>query len=330
MFQSFRLLIAAGLASAILLVCSPAKAGSSESPGDSLRQLDERVLALGYRLAVAGRELCEARQWHPGFAVHDLSQYAGSVRENLATLGLLDGPGVLALVPGGPAAAAGLLRDDVLLAADGQPLPRAPQGVENSFAPTERIIEALEQAFSDGHARFAVRRRGIDRQIDVPAALGCATRFQVVPSTRLNAYADGRYVQLTSAIAAFAADDDELAALIAHELAHNILRHRVRLNEAGIDRGLLQQFGRNARLTRETEREADRFSVYLLARAGFDSRAAIRFWARRAPPGALLFAGTHPRRRDRIAAVEAEAAEVERLRRAGQDIRPVWTPAHLN
>lgn len=324
--------IVPALWSIALLAAAPAPlaASADQASGDSLRQLDERVLTVGHRLAVAGGDLCASREYHAGFAVHDLSQYGGAHRRALAATGLAEGPTVLALMPGGPAAAAGLQRDDVILAADGAALPRAPQGAENSFAPAERIIEALERAFSDGRAVLAVRRGGVDRAVDVAAVLGCASRFQLVPSGRLNALADGRYVQLTSALAAFAADDHELAGLIAHELSHNILRHRARLNAAGIDRGLLQHFGRNARLTRETEREADRFAVYLLVRAGYDPAALIRVWTRAAPRTGSLLGGTHPRWRDRIAAVRAEIAEVERLRAAGQEVRPAWTPTALD
>ncbi|MFN3724708.1 MAG: M48 family metalloprotease [Allosphingosinicella sp.] len=237
---------------------------------------------------------------------------------------------MLALVPDGPAAVAGLRHDDVVVAADGAPLPRAPDSAANSFAPAERIISALEDAFSDGRALLEIRRGGHVLPIEVSAALGCASRFQVAPSTRLNALADGRYVQLTSALVAAVPDEAELAGLIAHEMAHNILSHRARLNAAGIDRGLLQHFGRNARLTRDTEREADRFAVYLLVRAGYDPAALIRVWRRVAPREGAMFGGTHPSWSERIAIVRAEIAEVERLRAEGQEIRPAWTPAVLD
>lgn len=330
MLKRIGTIVFAGSAALLAAVAGPASAGGVQAPANSLHQLDERVLTVGHRLAVAGSDLCASHEYHAGFAIHDLSQYGGAHRRALAVTALAEGPAVLALVPGGPAAAAGLQRDDIVLAADGAALPRAPEGAENSFAPAERIIEALERAFSDGRAVLAVRRGGVGRSVEVSAALGCASRFQVVPSERLNALADGRYVQLTSALAAFAADDHELAGLIAHELSHNILRHRARLNAAGIDRGLLQHFGRNARLTRETEREADRFAVYLLVRAGYDPAALIRVWTRAAPRTGSLLGGTHPRWRDRIAAVRAEIAEVERLRAAGQEVRPAWTPAALD
>ena len=204
MANRLRQIVAVSSALLLTVNCASASAADLQGPVDGLRRLDERVLTVGHRLAVAGRELCASHQFHAGFLIHDLSQYAGSARRQLAAAGLAAGPGVLALVPGGPAAQAGLRRDDVLLAADGQALPRAPEGVENSYAPTERIIGALERAFLDGRAQLTVRRGGTDQQVDVSAAIGCASRFQVTPSRRLNALADGRYEQVTSGLAGFA------------------------------------------------------------------------------------------------------------------------------
>ena len=79
---------------------------------------------------------------------------------------------------------------------------------------------------------------------------------------------------------------------------------------AGVDRGLGKPFGRSARLFKQTEVEADRLSVWLLAGAGYDPAAAGRFWTafgqRKGRP--LFQAGTHPGWRDRVASLEAEAA----------------------
>lgn len=330
MNKSFRLALILCFAALPCTLGAGVASGAAQAVADPWRALDERVLALGHRLAVAGVELCPNRQYQPGFAIHDLSQYSGADRRARAATALGQGPTVLVVVPGGSAEQAGLRRDDVLVAADGASLPRPPEGTENSFAPTESIIDALERAFADGHARLTVRRGAGEQDIEIAGALGCASRFQTVPSPVPRSFADGRYVQLTYPFAALAGDDSELAGLIAHELAHNILRHRARLNDAGIDRGLLQNFGRNGRLTRQTELEADRFAVYLLARAGFDPNALIRAWSRLRPHSSQMFAGTHPRWRDRIAAVEAEIAAVDRLRAEGRDIRPAWVPAQLD
>ncbi len=112
----------------------------------------------------------------------------------------------------------------------------------------------------------------------------------------MNAEADGRYVQVTSAIVDYVASDDELAVVIGHELAHNIRGHRAALDAQGVGTGLFSKFGKNAAKTRATEIEADRLGLYLMARAGYDPEAAPAFWRRFGREhGAGIFAdATHP------------------------------------
>lgn len=316
----------------LLLAVAERAAAAQASPDQSLvamRGLDQRVAAIGHRLAVASRDLCPDRRWLPGFAVHDLSQYGADFRAAaIRAFGLESGPTVLALAPGGPAERAGLRLDDVLLGIDGRELPRPEAAGQGTFERMGRILDALDAAFADGAADLSIQRAGARLGLRVTAEQGCATRFQLIPSRRLNALADGRYVQVTTAIASYVADDGELAAVLAHEFAHNVLRHRVRLDDSGVDRGFFGNFGRSARRIRETEVEADRLSVYLLDRAGYDPEAAVRFWSRFGRRG-LNFLGspTHPNWRSRIALFEAEIAAIRRARAAGQVPRPGFVPA---
>src|SRR3546814_2842022 len=71
---------------------------------------------------------------------------------------------------------------------------------------------------------------------------------------------------------------------------------------------------------KQTEIEADRLSVWLLAGAGYDPAAAARFWSRFGQrKGRPLFqASTHPSWRDRVAALEAEAATIAAARMLGR------------
>ncbi|HEV7660414.1 MAG TPA: M48 family metallopeptidase [Allosphingosinicella sp.] len=292
----------------------------------AMRALDQRVATIGHRLAVASLGLCAERAWLPGLAVHDLSQYGADFRPAaIRAFGLDAGPAVLALAAGGPAERAGLRADDILLAFDGRPPPRGAPGRGGSFELMERILAALDEAFADGRATIEIRRGGARLAIEIAAEQGCATRFQLIPGRSLNARADGRYVQLSTAIAEYVADDGELAAVLAHEFAHNVLGHRIRLDEARVRRGILGNFGRNARRIRETEIEADRLSVYLMERAGYDPQAAVRFWSRFGRRG-LNFLGspTHPNWRSRIALIEAEIAAIRRARAAGQVPMPAF------
>src|SRR5262249_23704123 len=106
--------------------------------------------------------------------------------------------------------------------------------------------------------------------------------------------------------------DDELAALVAHELSHNILHHRERLEAKGVDFGMLAGFGGNVKYFRQTETEADLLSVYLLANAGYDVQPAPPFWTKfgKATDMGFLRDRTHPGWKDRAATVESEAAQV--------------------
>ena len=318
MFKGF-FLLAAG--SALLAAApAPAQPAAVEQSLVGMRALDGQVATIGHRLAVAAADLCREHEWLPGFAIHDLSQYGEDYRAAAIRAFRLDrGPGVLALAAGGPAERAGLRLDDILLAADGTPVGGAPAAEGRTFSQVERMLALLDAAFVDGTADLDLLR-GSDRlRLRVRAEQGCPTRFQQIPSPELNARADGRYVQVTTAISQYVQDEQELAAVLAHEFAHNLLHHRERLDAARVSRGFLGNFGRNARLIRETEAEADRLSVYLLDRAGYDPEAAVRFWSRFGRRG-LNFLGDprHPNWRQRIALFEAEIALIRQARAAGR------------
>jgi Zn-dependent protease with chaperone function len=313
-----------------LLLLFAGSAGAQDSTVEqlsSLRAIDGQVATIGHRLAVANTDLCRDRQWLPGIAIHDLSQYGESYREAaIRAFGLDRGPGVLALASGGPAERADLRPDDILLAVDGTALEGGQPVPGRTFDRVERMLDTVEAAFADGAAELVILRSGERLIRRIAADWGCSSRFQLIPSRRLNARADGRYVQVTTAISEYVLDEQELAAVLAHEFAHNVLRHRVRLDEARVARGFFGNFGRNARRIRETEAEADRLSVYLLDRAGYDPAASVRFWSRFGRRG-LNFLGspTHPNWRARIALFEAEIAIIREVRAAGRVPMPSLT-----
>jgi beta-barrel assembly-enhancing protease len=267
-----------------------------------LRQLqtqDARVARIAYRLAIAGKPLCAKRINLTGMSLHSLGQYGRGFQDAAKNaFGLGRYPVVLAVVPGGAADRAGLHEGDAVLAVNG-----ATQiegfGLFSDMSAVTKAQDAIAGALRNPPALVTVRRAGVDRIASLTGVTGCVSRVELVPGRKLNAKADGDIVQLTTAVLNEAADDDELAFIIAHEMAHNVLGHAARLDASG----------RSASKIRATEIEADRFGVHLMKTAGYNPHAAARFWARFGKKtGSGIFSdGTHQRTSDRVALLEAEA-----------------------
>lgn len=282
---------------------------------DAIRTVDRRVATIGHRLAVANLAWCARTEWRHGLVLLQLSDISGSLRgEALRAFGREQGLGIMALAANGPAERAGLRPNDIITGFDGHLLPAsAPTEAQN-----QGWFAALTAAFDDGEAQVDVLRGGARMSVTVHGERGCATVFQGVPRQSRNANADGVTVNVNVGLIDYARDDDELAAVMAHEFAHNVLRHRDRLNAAHVSRGVLG-VGRGVGSIRETEIEADRLSVYLMDRAGYDPEAAVRFWSRYGPhPLNFLRSRDHPGWRERVSLMQAEIAKIHAARAAGR------------
>jgi len=316
---------ASALVAAVSLVAAApatAAAPADPSPYARLAALEARVAAIGFRLTTANATWCPVQQAQFGWIWGDPRLYDENSRaEALAVYGAADrdAPFVAAIAPSSPAAAAGLRVGLAVIGMQGRAVPDGKDA--HPFARVTAIETGL--AALPPTAPLALDTGDTGARTLTPVA-GCISDFRVEANDKAGAVADGRMVLVNLGLADFAQGDDELAAAIAHELAHNILRHRARLDAAWVDRGLGKQFGRSARLFKQTEIEADRLSVWLLAGAGYDPAAAARFWTafgqRKGRP--LVQAGTHPGWRDRVASLTAEAAVIAAARASGRPLRP--------
>ena len=289
--------------SASLSAATPvaAAAAAEPSPYATLAAMEARVAAIGFRLTTANAAWCPQTTPQPGWILGDLRLFkTGDRAAARATYGASDGPFVAAVAPGSPAERAGLSRGTRIAAINGKAVPTS-----NDEPAIYEIIVALYDL--DPSAGWAVTDAE-GRVHRLAAAPGCASAFRV-ERKGAQATANGIVVRVTLKLAQSIADDEELAAVLAHEIAHNILRHRDRL--AG---------DRSAARVRQTEFEADRLSVWLMAGAGYDPAAAIRFWNRHKRP--LIRDASHPPRSERIAAIEAEIATMKAARKADPAARP--------
>lgn len=291
---------------------------------DALAADDARVATVAWRLQTASVGLCKIVKRLPGFTVHSLGQYVPGDRARVTRayrLGNL--PAVLAVVPGSAAATAGLEPGDALVAINGRTLSMSLPQIAD-YVVTGAAEAAVEEAMAQGRATIEVQRGERRILIAFEGDRGCASTVQIVPGSSLGGQADGRYVQLTGATVTYAAMDDALAAIMAHELAHNFLQHRARLDAEGASRGVFKRFGTSGAKWRATEDEADRLSVWIIARGGYSLDAIVPFWtawAKRRDQGPFGL-GTHSGWKDRIARMAAAVAVAKQQKAAGQALTP--------
>jgi beta-barrel assembly-enhancing protease len=261
---------------------------------------------MSWRMQTANVELCPQKVAVSGLTLHALSQYRASQRAAAtAQFGLRDRVGIAAVAPGSAADHAGLRRGDDILAVDGRATPLVPASA--GYTPVGATEAMIDDALAKTPATLKISRGGIEQTVGLTGETGCASRVQIVAGGSINAQADGRYVQINAAMLDFAASDDELAVIVGHELAHNILRHRALKTPS-----------------KQAEYAADRMGVWLMARAGYDVDAVIPFWTRfEKRTNAGIFAdGTHPSSKKRLAAVAAAVVAFKAQRLAGQPLIP--------
>ena len=142
-------------------------------------------------------------------------------------------------------------------------------------------------------------------------------------------------IGVTTSLLALVQNDDQLAAVIGHEVGHVVARHaaerysntaltsaglQIAQGVAGSDRaravgalgGIGAQVGVLLPFSRRDELEADRLGVDYMARAGYRTSEALALWrlfAAQRQSSAPEFASTHPSDQTRIAALERYIAE---------------------
>lgn len=179
-----------------------------------------------------------------------------------------------------------------------------------------------------------------------PDATKWKWEVNVEKNDAINAYCmpGGKIMVFTGLVEKIKATDDELAAVIGHEIAHALREH----GRERMSRSYIQQFGLKALLSslggsggaiaaqgasmgsqlffalpngRQQERESDSIGLELAARAGYNPDAAVTLWQKMsaqnksAPPE---FFSTHPASENRIKDLQALAPKVRPLYEAAK------------
>ena len=204
----------------------------------------------------------------------------------------------------------------------------------------EMLAEARTKGRLNQDAAMVARVRRISQRLIAqtgafrPDALKWNWEVNVFQSDDVNAFcmAGGKIGVFSGLVSKLNLTDDELAAVLGHEIAHALREHvreqvsaqyaqQIPLIVLGAVTGseALQQLGGMVTKvtlglprSRQAEREADDIGVELAARAGYDPRAAITLWQKMEKRGGAKgpeFLSTHPSNASRQQDL-AKAAEV--------------------
>jgi hypothetical protein len=299
--------------SAGFLVTLPAAAAAAADDFaagfETLRAQDLRLAAVAHRLSIANKASCAASiEAQSGLVLHGIGQYDAEDRAAAARhFGFDAGVAVMAVVPGSAAHAAGISADDRLIAVNGHELDRHKAG--SGRVEVDAAEALLREELGKGAATLRISRAGKLLDLPLQADQGCSLRAEVLVTKSVNAWANGERIMVAAKLLDRCRTENELALVVAHELAHNLLGHRKHLASLRVpESGFLRGLGAGSSRIRETEEEADRLGVRLALSASYDVGKAVAAWSsfleRGAPSGA-----THPSGSRRIALLQRAAAE---------------------
>jgi predicted Zn-dependent protease len=305
----------------------------------------ERVDAVTFRLEAANQDLCADRAPRLGLKVNRADGYDKRIREAaVEALGLHEKElTVVEVVAGGPAAAAGVQKGDALVSINGQALAAGDKDLaEQANKRLDEVMKAAPQA----PVTLVVQRFGESLTLTPTPVMACAYGVTVEDSPELNAFADGATIHVFRPILKLAGTDEELALVIAHELAHNGQHHAQahRKNQllgglgglvldgvvaaaGGDSEGFFMKKGMQigaAHASVAFESEADYVGMYYLARAGYSTAAVEDFWRKFAAeaPDSIFVKKDHPVSPERFLAIAATSQEIEAKRAKGEPLTP--------
>jgi hypothetical protein len=251
--------------------------------------------SVAYAIGTANADRCDHPILATGLVLHDLGAYDQADRAGVAqryALGM--GFGVLGTVPGSDADRAGLHAGDEIVGignVDLQTFARDAISTHGDHARLTRFTDLLDRDLHGGPVTLTIRDGTTLRQVALSGTPACGGRITYVPGGPLNAWSDGDAVAVTTAMMRFTRNDDELAFVVAHEMAHNLLHHASR---PGRPPAWMAMFGIGVVGIKRDEIAADTFAVDLLDRTRFDTHNALALIHRTWPMILLDFGLTHP------------------------------------
>ena len=311
------------------------------------RYLDQlnRVNKIATKIRISNADLCsDFSSPYYGFDVWTIQDYKNANQVERRVLNnsyqLRENLKVMHVAEGSPAEKAGLRFGDEIDEINGQKLST---GYRTEIR--KGFNELVEKSKGNPIALKVWRDQSFIDLTLMPIK-ACRSSAFVDFSNEINAFADGHNIYIARGMLNFVKDDLELATVISHEIAHNVMHHvdakKQNATVAGVFGFIIDMtaavYGINTQgeftkmtsniggqaFSVEFEQEADYVGIYFLKNAGYDITKSADFWRRMAAenPNAIFIKTSHPSPPDRFLAITQTVNEINRKVANNQPIKP--------
>ena len=301
--------------------------------GILLRQ--ERIYRIAAPLIIKNAVLCKT-QARPllGFTAKNQYSFPPELQAVARqSLGLDERLQVMQILDGSGAMRAGLKRGDILQSIQDLALPTGSQAEPEAARMLSPLLKNLTEI------KITVIRQSQPITVNVPLTLACAFAIDAGNAQHLNAYADGRRIMLTRGLLDWLSADEEVAVIIAREIAHNVLQHARQLQQTATLSGVIDSLlafkpDTNAfsasngikTLPEKMDQEADRLALFMLARANYDPSNFLRVMQRiaQAPNAsqANSYQSLHPWTEERQKLIQSTLKEIKQKQSSKKALVP--------
>jgi membrane-associated protease RseP (regulator of RpoE activity) len=294
----------------------------------------DRTIKVAYPLLKAAVPLCSTDTVYT-LGIDPVNKYtlSKSMRPILeASYGIGEQLVILSIPPGSPADKAGLRKGDKILALGGQQ-PSTGHKANEAWRELEAQVLAAGEPVTLSIIRDA-------EQVEITLVPDQICNYMVYEnfSSDVNAYASGEAVMLTAGMLRFVNNDEELAMVLAHEIAHNVMEHMSARQSnytagsvldivaavAGVNTGGAFGAVGAASYSKSFESEADYVGLYIMAMAGMPIDEAPVLWRRMAATQTTSggFLASHPTTSERYVALDRTIDEIHAKQEKKELLRP--------
>ena len=301
------------------------------------------VKNMGYKINYANVDICKKVDYTSGITyVNDYAIGIKIARFFPSNLNLSSKVSIIDIVENSPADKAGLLVGDKILKLGDYELPEGKKALK-------KISKHFSKLETEEIQKIKIDRNGEIKTFEFAKNKICNYPIILTQDNIVNAFADGKKVIMTQGIVNYAKDDNELALVIAHELAHNDRGHLDAKNKNTLVMGsigfildlmtiyysggtaggdaqnteLWSKIGAEA-YSVEFEKDADYGGAYYAVRAGYDIGNANEFWERMGAenPKSIAFNSSHPATAERYLQIKKTVEEINKKKAEGLALLP--------